>query len=165
MKKLEIRDIMFFVVLLILVFLTVFSQTRNEEEIFVGVHIKGEVNAPGYYELEYGKRIKDLIKCAGGETKKADLNAVNLALALRDGEEITIPAKGKDISDAKSDKININTADSYQLCKIDKIGEVLANRIIEYRAKHGSFKTIEEIKKVEGIGESNFEKIKDKITV
>ena len=143
-------------------FIAMQERKSDTENMIVGVHIKGEVNNPGYYELKYGSRIKDALKLAGGETSKADLGEINLALFISDGEEIVIPKAEKEI---KSGKININTADNYTLCKLDGIGEAIASRIIEYRVENGTFKTINDIKKVDGIGSSLFDKIKNSITV
>ena len=167
MHKVGIKDIMFFVIVAVLVAVTVFSKvyTENKDEKLIGIHVKGEVRAPGYYEINYGARIKDAIKYAGGETERADLNTLNLALMLRDGEEITIPAKNEGSEKETSDKININTADSYTLCKLEGIGEALARSIVEYRAQNGSFKSIDELKKIDGIGEEKLKKFASQITV
>ena len=137
---------------------------KTDEKKIVGIDIKGEVVAPGYYELEYESRVKDAIKVAGGETENADLSGINLAMKLADGEEIIIPAKTKG-EKSHSEKININTADMYTLCKLDGIGEATASDIIEYRNEKGGFKNITDLKKIKGIGVKKFNKIKDKITV
>ncbi len=161
-----IRDIMFYAFALIAVVILVFPKDtfKSNERKIVGIDIKGEVNAPGYYELEYGSRVKDAIIAAGGEKKNADLSTVNLAMELVDGEEIKIPGKGED-DDTNTGLININTADMYKLCKLDGIGESTATEIINYRAKNGKFKSIEDLKNVDGIGTRKFNQIKDKITV
>lgn len=167
MKKI-VKDALFWVILVVIVGSAVLInkyENAAEQEKIVGVHVKGEVGAPGYYELPYGSRIKDAVKYAGGEKDTADLGALNLAMKLRDGEEIQIPAKGNTNTTVQNGKININTADAYNLCKLEGIGEKLAGRIIAYRAEKGNFKTINALKKVQGIGEENFNKIKDKITV
>ena len=83
---------------------------------------------------------------------------------LVDGEEIVIPAKTEN-NDSGTGLININTADMYKLCKLDGIGESTATKIINYRVENGGFKSIEELKKVKGIGTRKFNEIKDKITV
>lgn len=94
MKKSGIKDVAFFIIVIVLVVVAVFSKVyTKEEETIIAVHIKGAVNNPGYYELPYGSRIKDAVELAGGETDRADINAVNLAMVLRDGEEIIIPQK------------------------------------------------------------------------
>ncbi len=161
-----IREIFFYLFALAAVFILVFFKdfAQNNEKKIVGIDIKGEVNAPGYYELEFGSRIKDAIIVAGGEKKNADLSSVNLAMQLVDGEEIVIPTKNEN-NDSNTSLININTADMYKLCKLDGIGESTATKIINYRAENGEFKSIEDLKKVKGIGTRKFNEIKDKITV
>ena len=125
----------------------------------VAVHVKGEVKNPGYYELEYGKRVKDAIEVAGGTTQNAKVDELNLAMKLVDGEEIIVPSKEvpqknevqnkEDSSESNvSGKIDINKADVAALCEINGIGESLADEIISYRDKHGKYKSIDEIKNV-----------------
>lgn len=162
------EHISFSILIIVLVGMAIFMKYDNkgsEERKIVGIHIKGEVSAPGYYELEYGSRVKDAVLAAGSETQNADLSEVNLAMNLSDGEEIVIPRKSDSNTRSDSKLININTADMYQLCKLDGIGESVASSIIDYRAKNGVFKTINDLKKVKGIGNSKFNAIKDKITV
>ena len=140
------------------------EEPEDETERLVGIHIKGKVNAPGYYELEFGSRVKDAVLAAGSETENADLESLNLAMILSDGEEITIPSlKGE--KTAESDVVNINTADLYHLCKLKGIGNATAAEIIKYRTQKGAFKTVKELMKVPGIGKSKFDEIKDEITV
>lgn len=187
MKK-GVRDVVIFVTI-ILVFglavgISMHSDKKEEASMTVGVHVKGAVKKPGYYELEYGSRIKDAIEIAGGETTKADLENINLAMKLIDGQEVIVELKEEatttpqEISVADEDneelmvedtdssgKININTADIDLLCELDGIGESVAGAIIEYRTNNGNFASVNEIKNVKGIGESKFDKIKDRITV
>ncbi len=159
-----LHDILFYGFAILVVVLLIFPRNagKKDERKIVGVDIKGEVFAQGYYELEYGSRVKDAILAAGGETPNADLSTINLAMALIDGEEIVIPRAEEKISKGV---ININTADMYKLCKLDGIGESLASNIIKYRSENGRFKTVAELKKVKGIGTEKFNKIKNKITV
>lgn len=161
-----LQDILFYVFALIAAAILVFanSNSKVEDRKIVGISIKGEVNAPGYYELEYGSRIKDAIKVAGGEKNSADITTINLSALLADGEEIEIPVK-TGVDNDSTEIININTADMYKLCKLDGIGESIANDIVQYRAENGAFKNIDELKKIKGIGKQKFDKIKDKITV
>ena len=176
MKKLTNKDIVYIIAVVVIAVCLVFANvyfknssstnTEDETQMIVGVHIKGEVKNEGYYELEFNSRIKDAILCAGGETEKADINAINLAEFIKDGQEIIIPSLESDEKKPASDgKININTADIYTLCKIKGIGEKLANQIIEYRTENGNFKDIEQLKRVEGIGSVVFEEMRDSITV
>ena len=167
-NKSLIEHISFFAIIAILLGIMIFAQKNPNDvagEKIVGIHIKGEVNAPGYYELEYGSRIKDAILTACGETEDADLSNINLAMQLQDGEEIIISKVIDKKEENDSDLIDINTADMYQLCKLDGIGEAISADIIEYRTKNGKFKTIDELKKIKGIGKAKLDAIKDKITV
>ena len=163
-KKVLIRSSATIVIIALFIIAGINAE-RNEESKIVGIHIKGEVNAPGYYELEYGSRVKDAVIAAGSETKSADFTDINLALLLADGDEIIIPALGDKEKEKNSDLININTADMYKLCKLDGIGEKLAASIISYRSEKGAFKSINDLKKIKGIGKAKFDKIKDKIEV
>lgn len=157
-------------VLALMITLTVFKNNKKETvNMTVAVHMKGEVKNPGYYELSYGNRIKDAIEKAGGATKNADLNNLNLAAKLRDGEEIVVPAKGAAVSDNGNvndeTAVNINTADMGLLCTLEGIGADTAKAIISYRTNCGGFSKIEDLKKVDGIGKAKFDAIKHKIVI
>ena len=135
------------------------------------VYIAGEVNNPGVYELKEGDRVNDLIKASGGITDQANLDSINLARKVTDGEKIYIPKEGEEVQEEKisvnnmSGKIDINTANITELQMLDGIGSATAKKIVEYREKNGRFSSIEDIKKVGGIGESKYNSIKEKICV
>lgn len=143
------------------------TEEENEE---ITIHIIGEVKYPGIVILKSGQRIVDAIEAAGGETDEADLNKLNLAQILSDGDKIYVPNKTDEIEDykdttGKSSTVNLNTATLEELTSLPGIGESTAQKIIDYRKENGKFKTIEDLKNVSGIGESKFDNIKDKITV
>jgi len=136
------------------------------------VEIKGEVIYPDVYEMEDGSIIKDLIDKAGGLKETANINNINRAEKLQANKLIIIP----NINDKEQnmilesntetdDLININTGGINELTKINGIGEAKAQNIIDYRENNGGFKTIEEIKNIDGIGDKTYEKIKNKIKV
>lgn len=146
------------------------------------VCVSGEVANAGVYEIKEGDRIEDVIKMAGGATENADLYALNLAKYVKDEDNIIIPKKSVDKNDivaqnstdkaidnenndGKNYPININVADKAELMSLSGIGDKIADEIIAYRKENNGFKTIDEIKKVNRIGDSVFNKIKDKITV
>jgi len=149
------------------------------------VHITGAVKNPGVYQLKSTDRIVDAVKIAGGETEEANLDLINLAALLKDGQKIIVPYKiynengeetNKNIdnnaevmysssSGSISGKININTANTITLQALPGIGPVLSERIIEYRNQNGLFGIIDDIKDVSGIAEKKFEGIKDLICV
>lgn len=146
-----------------------FRQTTlsNSTEIFISppspeitVYVEGEVVNPGVYMLEDGDRVEDAIEAAGGFTSDADRGAVNLAGSLRDGDQIRVYRAG-DVPQ----KVNLNTAEAWLLETLPGIGEVLAQRIIDYRNENGLFQQIEDLKKVAGIGPALLAKLKDKIAV
>ena len=126
------------------------------------VEIKGEVNREGIYSINANARINDLIILANGLKSSADVSNINLASKVTDGMVLEIPSK-KTIQE--SDKISINTATLEELDTLDGIGPSKALAIIEYREKHGPFRSIEEIQNVSGISETIYSKIKDNITV
>ena len=140
--------------------------TADEPEL-IGVHIKGAVHFPGFYEVERGLRVNDLIKLAGGMTDDAYPDAINLAEHLFDAMEVYLPTIGEIVPNSQGNrrKININTASAKELEELPNIGPVSAEKIIEVRQRMGGFKKIEDIMNVQGISEARFEAIKDLIIV
>ena len=146
------------------------------DEQFIVIDICGAVQYAGVVKLKQGDRMIDAVEAAGGLLSTADRKQVNLARILVDGEQIYIPEVGEVenvnsgigvslTTSTQSGKININTASQSELETLNGIGKVLAERILQYRNDKGRFKTIEEIKKVSGIGDKKYEGIKDHITV
>jgi len=137
------------------------------------VEIRGEVNQPGTYEIKESGLVRDLINLAGGITKTASLEGINLLKPLVAGEMIIVKAFSAAMLDEHLDEtvtsgeglININTADLETLMTLSGIGIVLGQRIIDYRAEYGDFLAIEDVMFVSGIKESVFQKIADAITV
>lgn len=135
------------------------------------VYVCGKVKSPGVYELPNGSRYADAIKAAGGIKKTGDLDSLNLAQKVSDGEKIEILSIDDKTqttvasNDEKDGLININTADASLLQTLSGIGKAKAEQIVAYRKSHGNFKSIEEIMKVPGIKEGAFAKIKDSITI
>ena len=142
------------------------------------VDIKGEVNAPGVYQMEEGSRIIDVIDKAGGLLDEAETTAVNFAQILSDQMVIYVPKEGEELpkdaltteeqtDDAETETtlVDINKAEKEALMTLNGIGNSKAENILSYREENGLFETIEEIKNVSGIGEATFENLKDSITV
>ncbi|MCR4604933.1 MAG: helix-hairpin-helix domain-containing protein [Eubacterium sp.] len=150
---------------------------KQPEKTFV--YVSGAVKKPGVYTFDSSPRAVEVIEKAGGFTKKADSSAVNLASKLEDGQQLDVPVKAKSSAgssggtvssgsgsaSAPEQKININTADLTELTKIPGIGEAKASAIIAYRTEHGNFSTPEDIKKISGIKDGTFLKIKDFISI
>ncbi len=166
------------------------NTNENKEEIQeekineIVIHITGAVEKEGIVKLEEGSRIDDAIKQAGGLTEEADIKSINLAYMLKDGQKIYIPKISDEVEEITeieqppinfildngadeiiSEKVNINTATIDELKKLSGIGEGTGIKIIQYRQENGTFKTIEDIKNVSGIGEAKYNNIKDYICV
>lgn len=136
----------------------------------IEVYVTGAIQKPDVYSLPTGSIVKDLINTAGGATSDADLEHINLAQRLSDQLHIHVPRKGEAIPTPSSGSapgalININTADATQLDTLPGIGPSTAQSIIDYRTKNGPFKKIEDIKNVPRIADTEFNKIKDMISV
>ena len=136
----------------------------------VYVHVAGEVAKPGLYVLMKGARVADALAAAGGSTSHAQLEDINLARVLNDGEQLLVPGIEKPTPTKVSFKnytgmVNINRASIAQLDSLPGIGPVLAARIIEYRKTHGPFVAIEDLRKVRGIGTRLFDEIKARLSL
>lgn len=147
------------------------KEIKENSEIMVD--ICGAVVDPGIVVLEEGSRVVDAVTLAGGLLETVDRKKVNLARVVTDGEQIYIPQIGEELEVIDSHmpnqqkdlegKVNINQASQRELESLNGIGQVLAERIVQYRKKNGEFTTIEDIMKVSGIGSKKFENIKDSI--
>ena len=144
------------------------------------VHIAGAVKTPGVYQLHVGARINDGVVAAGGATAQADLDSVNLAMLLSEGEQIYIPKRNdkphiivqprftssSNLNSSNSAtnnelqiSININTATAIELEQLAGVGPSTAKAIIEFRQKNGGFKTVEDLLNVRGIGPAKLSEI------
>jgi competence protein ComEA len=140
----------------------------------LAVHVAGHVRHPGLVRLPAGSRVNDAIRAAGGVTSGADLDAVNLARKLTDGEQVLIPGPGDpppplppgatSAPGAPAGPLDLNTATVEQLDTLPGVGEVTAGRIVAYRSAH-PFTTVDELLEVPGIGQRRFEQLKDLVTV
>lgn len=147
------------------------------------VHVAGAVAHPGVYNLDAGARVINAIDAAGGPTLDAMLDALNLAVLLRDGDKVYVPTKkevawhcgppaapavggpGDDGSPAAGHVVNINTASAGELDTLPGIGPSLAGRIVAYRNEHGPFADVKDLVKVSGIGEARLQDLLPYITV
>jgi len=152
----------------------------------VVVHVSGAVKRAGVYRLAPDSRVADAIEQAGGATQNADLDALNLAEPLQDGQKIHVPRKGEasaptlaSVAPSRTPRsapqaaatattqfpINLNTATAEQLEAIPGIGPVLAQRIIEYRQTRGRFQSVDELLEVRGIGPKRLESMRPYVVV
>lgn len=150
------------------------------------VYVSGGVVHQGVYQLPRSSRVQDAIRSAGGLLPNADVQSLNLAAPLKDGEKIWVPVLSSSYEESRGEAgisptqtqntgqtpqpnssalININTASQLELESLPGIGPALAQRIIAYRQEHGAFARTEDIIAVPGIGEATYERIKNLITV
>ena len=136
----------------------------QDEGSLIAVHVKGAVAEPGLYWLAPDSRVDDAVQAAGGALPEADLDNVNLAAFVSDGSQLYVPFAGES-EDAVSGPLNINTATEAQLEVLDGIGETKARAIVEYRESRGDFASVEQLTRVDGIGDATLDKIREQICV
>ena len=198
--------VIFIVILVAGLFGTMFGYFTREETALpapvaqrqITVYVAGAVKNPSLVTLDFGARIAEAVNECGGVLPNADMDNVNMAEVLKDGQKVSIPtktvlpaesavgtaetvtspatrsaSKGKATNTTKGNnvtnganptKVNINTADEKELETLPGVGAATAKKIIEFRNEHGAFGKIEDIKKVRGIGDGKFAKMKDMIT-
>ena len=147
------------------------------------VYITGAVKAPGVYEVREGSRLEDVVAAAGGTTEEADLDAVNLAAKVRDGEHWNLPSLGESSASGSAGpaqstgglqttagpestnptqgKIDVNLASASELEELPGIGEVRARAIVAYREANGPFASIDAVMDVTGIGPATLDAIRE----
>ncbi|MBP3866993.1 MAG: helix-hairpin-helix domain-containing protein [Eggerthellaceae bacterium] len=140
------------------------------------VHVSGAVASPGLYELEEGSRVASAVEAAGGFADDAAPESVNLARKLEDGEMVVVSrksevgveaaAQGGEAGETGSTGIvNINTASEAELETLPGIGPTMAQRIVSDRKANGAYKTVDDLKRVSGIGDRKFESLSGLICV
>jgi competence protein ComEA len=144
------------------------------------VHVAGAVAKPGVYDLAAGARVIDAIEAAGGGVPDADLNRLNLAAKVADGQRVLVQRVGEaapagpstggtsGIGGGSADPsglVNLNSATQPELEALPGIGPTLAEAIIAERDRRGGFRSVNELRDVRGIGEKRFADLKDKVTI
>lgn len=146
----------------------------------VGVDVEGAVASPGLYLVSADARVNDAVAAAGGMTSDADRQRVNLAQKVEDGMQVYVPSREEapaatgttttgaeqaSSSGASKGKVNLNTASAEELQTLSGIGPSLSQRIIDYRQANGPFKSVDDLRKVSGIGDTRFKSLKDLVCV
>jgi competence protein ComEA len=139
-------------------------KSSTESEVKSGfVHLTGAVKSPGVYPITVGMRLFEVIALAGGFTAKADRESINLARTVTDGEQIIVSGSGdRPVSDGL---IHLNTAEPADFDKLPGIGPTLSARIVDWRKANGGFKTVDDLRRVGGIGDKLFAGIKSLVTL
>jgi len=134
------------------------------------VDVVGAVRRPGLYRLPHGSRIADAVERAGGTTRTAQLDLLNLAAPVADGEQVVVPRRGPSATSGSAGgspgapsggPVHLSTATLEQLDALPGVGPVTAQKILDYRQQHGAFTSVEELDAVPGIGPARLEQLKD----
>ncbi|WP_228771851.1 ComEA family DNA-binding protein [Actinokineospora iranica] len=134
----------------------------------VVVDVVGKVASPGIRSLPDGSRVVDALRASGGALPGADLSALNLARRLGDGEQIHVgvPAPAVDgQAERPGALVNLNSASLAQLDTLPGVGSVTAQRILDWRTRHGRFTKVDQLHEIEGIGPARFTTLRDLVTV
>ena len=152
----------FLTIILVLFAVTILSGCEGSNEVEIRlkpaaevrgmVYIGGSITMPGYYPVKDTDNLKSILQAVGGISSSADLEHMRLY----------IPAVGEA---GTPQKVDINRAEAWLLIGLPEIGEVTAERIVAYREKNGPFRSINDLTRIEGIGQTTFDKIKDLVTV
>jgi competence protein ComEA len=135
----------------------------------VVVDVTGAVERPGVYRLPAGSRVDDAVRRAGGAAPKAELESVNLAARLADGQQVVVPERGPGgaaaagTGDAEEGPISLGTASVEQLDTIDGIGPVTAEDIVQFREDHGGLSSVEQLDQISGIGPATMEALRARL--
>jgi competence protein ComEA len=139
------------------------------------VHVAGAVVHPGVYELAAGARVRDAVNAAGGPAADADLDAMNLAAPVRDGERVYVPLPGEAPGPAVigggsgasgvPGPVDLNVAGEAELDALPGIGPALAAAIVADREANGPFATVDDLLRVRGIGPAKLDQFRDRVTV
>lgn len=148
--------------------------TQPPKAVTLMVHVLGAVQKPGVYSLPDGARVFEAVFLAGGFTRDADQPAINLAATLSDGTQIYVPVIGEPArslptgsvgGDPGSSTVNLNTASARELEVLPGIGPTTAQAIIAYREANGPFQSVDELLRVQGIGDSKLNAIRELISL
>jgi competence protein ComEA len=135
------------------------------------VHVAGAVRRPGLYRLAEGKRVADAVARAGGATAPADTAAINLAAPLADGMQVIVPRRVAVAAGAAgasgagpAPRISLSSASAAELDELPGVGPVTAQKIVDYRAAHGGFRSVDDLDAIPGIGPARIEQLREVTT-
>ncbi len=154
------------------------SEVAQDHQV-IYVHVSGAVRDSGLVELSSGARVADAIEAAGGPNDDAFTDAVNLARKVEDGEHVHLPSNaeserglavsmetaGQALPGVETNKVNINTAGEAELEELPGIGPSTAQKIIADRDANGPYKSLDDLKRVPGIGDKKYASLEDLICI
>jgi competence protein ComEA len=142
------------------------------------VHVAGAVRRPGVYRLPAGARVQDAVRRAGGARPGADVNAINLAAKVADGQQVVVPVRASRgaagltagaaagaaaAPGAATGPVSLNSATAEQLDTLDGVGPATARKIIEWRTQHGGFRSVADLAQVPGIGPKKLAALREQV--
>ena len=138
------------------------------------VHVAGAVRRPGLYRLREGSRVADAVARAGGATPKADTAAVNLAAPLADGIQVVVPSRVVGVAGGTAAtggsgqgagaRVSLSSASPAELDALPGVGPVTAQKIVDYRAAHGGFSSVDDLDAIPGIGPARLEQLRELVS-
>jgi competence protein ComEA len=147
------------------------QKTPSTQELVIDV--VGAVRRPGLYRLGEGTRVADAVARAGGPTAKADLESVNLAAPIADGQQVVVPRKARSGISAPgamapsgkqalpTGPVSLSTATLEELDALPGVGPVTAQKIVDYRLEHGAVRSVDELDAIPGIGPARLDQLRD----
>lgn len=150
------------------------TASPTTEAVQATAHAAGALVRPGVYRLPPGARVTDLIDAAGGPTPDADVDQLNLAAPVADGERVYVPRRGEaappvaagvGAGAAPSGPLDLNRATAEQLDALPGVGPATAQAILQWRSKNGRFRTVDDLLEVRGIGEAKLEQLRELVRV
>lgn len=139
----------------------------------VVVDVTGAVGKPGVYRLPAGSRVNDAVQRAGGATARAEVEGINLAARLGDGQQVVVPAKAPGgaavtgvsggAADAIDGPISLGTATVEELDTIEGIGPVTAQNIVDFRDQHGGVSSVDQLDQIDGIGPATMDALRARL--
>ena len=133
----------------------------------VVVHVAGAVREPGVYRLPAGSRVTDAVERAGGATRPAGVEGINLAAVLADGQQVVVPGRtagsATATGTAADGPISLGTATLEELDTIEGIGPVTAQNILDFREQNGGVSSVDDLDQISGIGPATMEALRGRL--
>ncbi|MDQ3066837.1 MAG: ComEA family DNA-binding protein, partial [Actinomycetota bacterium] len=131
------------------------------------VHVAGAVRRPGLYRLAEGKRVADAVARAGGATAPADTASINLAAPLLDGMQVIVPSRrsAEAVGGAAiGGRVSLSSGSAAELDALPGVGPVTAQKIVDYRAAHGGFRSVDDLDAIPGIGPARINQLRELVS-